>query len=115
VLVTSPGQLHDVDPSRSSELVRVDGQGGGHDPKPFDAGLTTSTHLSMLEINRPFESWVVLGRTGGGVDLLDVFWKDGALSGRSPPVRGEPYEIFMTEDATWRLAEMQCRGAAPRP
>ena len=37
----------------------------GRDPKPFDAGLTPSAHLYLLEINRPFESWVVLGRTGG--------------------------------------------------
>jgi len=186
VLVTSPGQLYDVDPSRSSELDRVDSQVSGRDPKPFDAGLTPSTHLYELEINRPFESWVVLGRTGGtfgeirwddlgldpkkprivfefwerrfvapegesfspgpippafnsqvfvirerlprpqvvatsrhltggGVDLIDVSWKDGILSGRSQVVGGEPYEIFLTESATWRLAEMQCEGASPLP
>ena len=146
----------------------MDSQVSGRDPKPFDAGLTPSTHLYALEINRPFESWVVLGRTGGefgeirwddlgldpkkryavfefwerrllspegesfapgpiaaafnsqvfiirerlphpqvvatsrhitggGVDLLDVSWKDGVLSGRSRVVGGEPYEIFVTE------------------
>ncbi len=134
----------------------------GRDPKPFDAGLTPSAHLYQLDIERPFESWVVLGRTGGdvrrdprsrtsgsidegvpgvrvlgaalparlrasrslpgdpcprstrrssssasgcahpqvvatsrhitggGVDLLDVSWKDGVLSGRSRVVGGEP-------------------------
>lgn len=65
VLVTAPGQLYDVDPSRSSQLWRVDGEVSGRDPKPFDAGLTTAVHLYLLEVNRPFESWVVLGRTGG--------------------------------------------------
>ena len=44
VLVTVPGQLYDVDPSRSSELRRVDAEVSGRDPKPFDAGLTPSVH-----------------------------------------------------------------------
>jgi 5,10-methylenetetrahydromethanopterin reductase len=52
--------------------------------------------------------------TGGGVDLLDVDWKDGVLSGRSAVVGGEPYEIFVTEDA-WRLAEVRCDGADALP
>jgi hypothetical protein len=186
VLVTVPGQLYDVDPSRSAELARVDGEVSGRDPKPFDAGLTPVVNLYLLEVNRPFESWVVLGRTGGafdeirfedigldpkkryvvfefwqrrldlpdadsfrpgelptkfnsqafvirervphpqlvatsrhltggGVDLLDVEWKDGVLSGRSTVVGGEPYELFLTEGGSWRLAEMQCDGAAALP
>jgi alpha-galactosidase len=186
VLSTVPGQLYDVDPSRSSELGRVDAEVSGRDPKPFDAGLTPAVHLYLLEVNRPFESWVVLGRTGGtfgeigwddlgldpkkrylvfefwerrfqapdggtfapgdvpakyhsqafvirerqdhpqlvatsrhltggGVDLLDVRWKDGVLSGRSAVVGGEPYEIFLTEAAGLRLAHMRCDGAAPLP
>jgi alpha-galactosidase len=186
VLSTVPGQLYDVDPSRSSELGRVDAEVSGRDPKPFDAGLTPAVHLYLLEVNRPFESWVVLGRTGGvfdrirwedlgldpkkrhvvfefwerrfqepeggsfapgdlpakyhsqafvirerqdhpqvvatsrhltggGVDLMDVAWKDGVLSGRSAVVGVEPYEIFLTEDAGWRLAQMRCDGAAPLP
>jgi hypothetical protein len=182
VLVTVPGQLYDVDPSRSSELGRVDAEVSGRDPKPFDAGLTPLVNLYELEISRPFESWIVLGRTGGafdeirwsdlgldpakaysvfefwerrtvnagresfvpgpissrfnsqafvirerlshpqvvatsrhltggGVDLLDVTWKDGVLSGRSLAVGGEPYDIYMTTSAgaqAWRLAEVQC-------
>jgi hypothetical protein len=186
VLVTVPGQLYDVDPSRSSQLARVDSEVSGRDPKPFDAGLTPSVHLYLLEINRPFESWVVLGRTGGafdeirwedlgldpkkrytvfefwerrffspyadafvpgavspkfksqvfiirerlphpqvvatsrhitggGVDLLDVGWKDGVLSGRSRVVAGEPYEIFMTEGPAWRLSAMRCSGGPSLP
>jgi len=65
VLVTLPGQLYDVDPSRSSQLWRADVEVSGRDPKPFDAGLEPAAHLYLLEVNRPFESWVVLGRTGG--------------------------------------------------
>jgi alpha-galactosidase len=70
VLVTVPGQLYDVDPSRSSQLARVDSEVSGRDPKPFDAGLTAAAHLFLLEVNRPFESWVVLGRTGGDSDEI---------------------------------------------
>jgi hypothetical protein len=187
VLVTVPGQLYDVDPSRSSAIAQVDAEVSGRDPKPFDAGLTPAVSLYELEIDRPFESWVVVGRTGGafdeirwadlgldpakpytvfefwerravaagaesfvpgplpprfnsqvfvirerlphpqvvatsrhitggGVDLLDVSWKDGALSGRSLVVGGDPYEIYMTTGgggSTWRLAEMQCGPGAP--
>lgn len=184
VLVTVPGQLYDVDPSRSSEIARVDAEVSGRDPKPFDAGLTPSVNLFALEIARPFESWIALGRTGGafdeirwadlgldpakpyivfefwerravtsgkesfapgpvsarynaqvfvirerlphpqvvatnrhitggGVDLVDVSWKEGVLSGRSLVVGGDPYEIYMTTSAggsNWRLADMQCGG-----
>jgi hypothetical protein len=185
VLVTVPGQLYDVDPSRSSLIARVDGEVSGRDPKPFDAGLTPAAHLYLLEINRPFESWVVLGRTGGtferigweelgldpkkpyavfefwqrklrsaadalvpgslpqpfnsqvfiirerlprpqvlatsrhitggGVDLVDIAWKDGVLAGRSRVVGGEPYEIYVTEAGGWQLAGIRCEGGAPRP
>jgi alpha-galactosidase len=70
VLVTVPGQLYDVDPSRSAELRRVEAETSGRDPKPFDASLTPSVFLYELEVNRPFESWVVLGRTGGSVERI---------------------------------------------
>jgi len=184
VLVTVPGQLYDVDPSRSSELWRVDGEFSGRDPKPFDASLTTPVHLYALEINRPFESWTVLGRTGGdvdqirfedlgldpakeyevfdfwprralghhkgsfapgplptafhsqafvirerldrpqvlatgrhvtggGVDLQDVRWKAGVLSGRSQVIGGDPYDLFLTEPAGWTLHGIDCQGGTP--
>jgi hypothetical protein len=70
VLVTVPGQLYDVDASRSSQIWRADLEVSGRDPKPFDAGLEPTAHLYLLEVNRPFESWVVLGRTGGELDRL---------------------------------------------
>jgi alpha-galactosidase len=70
VLVTVPGQLYDVDASRSSQIWRADLEVSGRDPKPFDAGLEPAAHLYLLEVNRPFESWMVLGRTGGDFDRV---------------------------------------------
>ena len=70
VLMTVPGQLYDVDPSRSAELWRADVEVSGRDPKPFDASLEPGAHLYQLDIERPFGSWVVLGRTGGDIDRI---------------------------------------------
>ena len=64
VLWTLPGQIFDVDPSRSAELWRVDSEVSGSGPRAFDAGASTTCDLFLLEINRPFENWAVLGRTG---------------------------------------------------
>ncbi len=65
VLFTRPGQVYDVDPSRSVLLSRVDAEVTGSGPRPFDGGYTPSCFLYSLEIDRPFENWLVLGRTGG--------------------------------------------------
>ncbi len=65
VLFTHPGQIYDIDPSRSSQLGRVDAEVSGAGPRPFDGGYTPACHLYALEIDRPFENWTVLGRTGG--------------------------------------------------
>lgn len=62
VLYTQPGQVYDVDPSRSSRIAGADVEMSGSGPRPFDAGSQTSTGLFQLEINRPFGNWVVLGR-----------------------------------------------------
>jgi alpha-galactosidase len=70
VLFTRPGQLYDVDPSRSSALDRVDVEVSGSGPRPFDAGYVPQCHLYSLEINRPYGSWIVLGRTGGDFDRV---------------------------------------------
>lgn len=64
VLWTLPGQIFDVDPSRSAELWRVDSEVSGSGPRAFDAGASTTCDLFLLEIDRPFENWAVLGRTG---------------------------------------------------
>jgi len=65
VLFTRPGQLYDVDPSRSDNLYRVDAEVSGSGPRVFDAGYVPQCYLYSLEVNRPFGSWLVLGRTGG--------------------------------------------------
>ena len=90
VLVTMPGQLYDVDPSRSSEIGRIDGEVSGRDPKPFDASLTPSVFLYELEIDRPFESWVVLGRTGG--DFARITMQDLGLDPKKRYVAFEFWE-----------------------
>jgi hypothetical protein len=70
VLTTHPGQLYDVDPSRSSLLGRADSEVSGSGPRVFDAGYTPQCHLFLLEIVRPYERWAVLGRTGGSFSEL---------------------------------------------
>ena len=62
VLFTQPGQVYDVDPSRSSQIKLADVEMSGSGPRPFDASTTTTTGLFSLEINKSFENWLVLGR-----------------------------------------------------
>jgi hypothetical protein len=185
VLWTLPGQIFDVDPSRSDALARVDAEVSGSGPRVLDAGLTPTCDLFLLEINRRFEDWVVLGRTGesvaeirfadlgldpqkeyfvyefwsdrllgsftggfapgpldpvfrsqaliirerrprpqvistsrhvtgGGVDLLDVRWKDETLSGRSRVVPNDRYELEITEPQGFRLERFEFGGAPAR-
>jgi len=64
VLWTLPGQIFDLDPTRSAELWRVDSEVSGSGPRSFDAGTSTTCDLFLLEVDRPFENWAVLGRTG---------------------------------------------------
>jgi alpha-galactosidase len=65
VLFTRPGQIYDVDPSRSALIAGADTAVSGSGPRPFDAGYTPACFLYSLEIDRPFENWLALGRTGG--------------------------------------------------
>ncbi len=182
VLWTRPGQIFDVDPSRSGELGRVGAEVSGSGSRIFDSGLQPTCDLFLLEITRPFEDWMVLGRTGesvreirfadlgldpgkeyfvfefwtrkllgsftgsfapgpldplyrsqalairerqprpqviatsrhvtcGGVDLADVRWADGRLSGKSIVIAGDPYELFLTEPEGYRLDKFDCPGA----
>lgn len=62
VLYTQPGQVYDVDPSRSALISQADVEMSGSGPRPFDASSSTTTGLFELEINKPFENWIVLGR-----------------------------------------------------
>jgi hypothetical protein len=70
VLWTRPGQIFDVDPSRSGELSRVNAEVSGSGPRVFDAGLQPACDLFLLEIDRPFENWTVVGRTGASVEEI---------------------------------------------
>jgi hypothetical protein len=65
VLFTRPGQVYDVDPSRSAQLARAGTELSGSGPRELDAEQAARHHLYLLEVNRPFERWMVLGRTGG--------------------------------------------------
>jgi len=62
VLFTQPGQVYDIDPSVSSKIGMADIELSGSGPRPFDASSTSTTGLFALEINRPFENWMLLGR-----------------------------------------------------
>jgi hypothetical protein len=77
VLFTQPCQIFDVDPSRSGQLDRVDVEVSGSGPRVFDASRTPKVHLFLLEINKPFENWMLLGRTGGKYDI--ILFKDLGL------------------------------------
>ncbi|HEX5552197.1 MAG TPA: glycoside hydrolase family 36 protein [Chitinophagaceae bacterium] len=66
VMFTRPGQLYDVDASRSSELGRVNSALSGDGPRVFDAGQNDNKdYLYLLEVNEPYENWMLLGRIGG--------------------------------------------------
>jgi alpha-galactosidase len=65
ILFTRPGQVYEVDPSRIAALDLASTEVSGGGPRPFDADQLEYYHLYLLEINKPFENWMVLGRTGG--------------------------------------------------
>jgi hypothetical protein len=65
VLFTRPGQVYDVEPSRSSRLGSVQTELSGAGPRPVDADQEPYCNLYLLELNMPYENWVVLGRLGG--------------------------------------------------
>jgi alpha-galactosidase len=70
VLSTRPGQVYDVDPERSRYLHRAEVEVTGSGPRVFDAGRDPHVHLFLLEIERRFENWVLMGRTGGSFPVV---------------------------------------------
>jgi len=70
VLFTLPGQIFDVDPSRSMHLDMVDSEVSGDEIRFIDSDRTPRCHLYLLEVNKPFEDWMLLGRTGGDEDRI---------------------------------------------
>ncbi|MHB8839197.1 MAG: alpha-amylase family protein, partial [Gemmatimonadaceae bacterium] len=94
VLVTRPGQVYDVDPSRTDRLWMVENEVSGAGPRPFEADQRLQQTLYQTDIARPFERWTVLARTTGapaaiamadlGLDTAHTyvafdFWSDRAL------------------------------------
>ena len=54
-------------PEGPDGIGRVDAEVSGSGPRVFDASLQPACDLFALEIVRPFEAWMVLGRTGESV------------------------------------------------
>jgi hypothetical protein len=105
VLWTVPGQIFDVDPSRSAELGRVDSEVSGSGSRVFDASLQPTCDLFLLELDRAFENWMVLGRTGESV--REIRFADLGLD----PGR----EYFVFEFWSRKLLGSFTRSFAPGP
>lgn len=71
VLYTRPGQLYDVDPTRSMYLGDVESEVSGSGERHFDGGRHSFNDLFLLEINKPYENWMVLGRTGNRIETIE--------------------------------------------
>ncbi len=65
ILFTQPGQVYDLDPSRSSRLPMVQHEVSGSGPRPFEADQRLQQTVYQLDVARPFERWTVLARTPG--------------------------------------------------
>jgi hypothetical protein len=65
-------------------------------------------HLYLLEVNRPFESWLVLGRTGGAYDRIG--WDEIGLD---PKKRWAVFEYW--ERRALPDADALSPGALPQP
>jgi alpha-galactosidase len=72
VLFTRPGQLYDVDPSRSSLLALANTELSGSGPRAFDADQREVVSLYQLDIARPWEQWTVLARTRDDIEAIPL-------------------------------------------
>ena len=83
VLFAVPGQIYDVDPSRSDAIGRADVEMSGSGPRTFDATQALSVHyLYAVDVSRPYERWMVLARTGG--DDAPIRFSDLGLAADRP-------------------------------
>jgi alpha-galactosidase len=121
---TVPEQIYDVDPSRSSRIGEADASVSGSGPRPFDADQRLEVPLYLLDVDRPFERWTVLARTGGadapirfadlGLEddrayLVFEFWTKkllGAFTGSFAPGRVDP---------RYQVQDLCIRGRLDRP
>ncbi len=70
VLFTLPGQVYDIDPTRSSRLDMANHEVSGSGPRPFEADQRLQQTLYQLDVARPFEHWTVLARTVGAPEVI---------------------------------------------
>jgi len=79
VLFAVPGQIYDVEPSRSDAIGRAAVEMSGSGPRTFDATQALSIHyLYAVDVSRPYENWMVLARTGG--DAAPIRFADLGLA-----------------------------------
>lgn len=79
VLFAQPGQIYDVEPSRSNAIERAAVEMSGSGPRAFDATQALSVHyLHAIDVSRPYEQWMVLARTGG--DTAPIQFADLGLA-----------------------------------
>jgi hypothetical protein len=177
VLVTRPGQVYDVDPSRTDRLWMVNHEVSGAGPRPFEADQRPQQTLYQTDIAKPYGRWTVLARTSGApasvsmndlgldtartyvafdfwgnralgafkgalglgpvaeaevqviclrertdtpqllstnrhfacgaVDVDDVRWQDGALSGQSRGAVGDVVVLAVTEPPGWEAVSVE--------
>jgi len=84
-------------------------------PGPLPRPFNSQVFVIREQLARP--QLVATDRhiTGGAVDLVDVQWRDGEITGRSRVVGGDPYRIFLTEPDGWRLEAVECDGGSKLP
>lgn len=124
VLFTLPGQVFDLDPSRSAFLDRTTAEMSGSGERESDGSRTSPFDLFMLELNLPWESWCVLGRLGGkekeitleelGLEtgkpyLLYEFWSDTFLGTTTDKI------VFDRPDPKYNCQLFCIRPAQPNP
>ena len=78
ILFTRPGQVYEVDPSSIINLNKANSEVSGGGPRSFDADQLEYCHLYLQEISKPFEDWMILGRTGA-LEVEDLMLKVGDL------------------------------------
>jgi hypothetical protein len=84
---------------------------GGFVPGPVDRRFGVQVFCIRERLPRP--QLVATSRhvSCGGPDLAEVSWDGGNLVGRSELTGGDPYDIYVTEPGTWRLAGATATGA----
>jgi alpha-galactosidase len=124
VLFTMPGQVFDLDPSRSANLNRTLTEMSGSGERESDGSRTSPFDLFMLEMNLPWERWCVLGRLGekekeislgelgleqGKEYLLYEFWSDTFLGTVTDKI------VFDKPDPQYNCQLYCIRPAQPNP